>query len=230
MDLPLVHPGPAEDQILVLQGDHRSSYVWEGHLLDQTLRARRPDNLWDFLRQRHFHPRVVKRLEATGFLTIFQIGGMQPDWSLITALIERWRLETHTFHLPTGEATIMLEDAQVLYGLRVDGLAVSLPQYIRAMMRPQYLDLMGQYTGYRPQGEAALRGGNRVSMTAIREHMEVLHPNITGETEAIHIERNTRDMLDMLVAGQDIGHHMFYQLGQEVQQHGDNAAVVEYGR
>nr|XP_016433597.1 PREDICTED: serine/threonine-protein phosphatase 7 long form homolog [Nicotiana tabacum] len=180
MDLPPVHPGPAEDQILVLQSDHRSSYVWEGHLLDQTLRARRPGDLWDFLKQRHFHPRVVERLEATGFLTIFRIGRMQLDWSLITTLIERWRPETHTFHLPTGEAIITLEDVQVLYGLRVDGLAVALPQ---------------------PQGEAALRGGSRVSMTAIREHMEVLHPDITGEIEAIHIERYTRLALLLLFGG-----------------------------
>ncbi|XP_070019684.1 serine/threonine-protein phosphatase 7 long form homolog [Nicotiana sylvestris] len=150
MDLPPMHPGPAEDQILVLQGDHRSSYVWEGHLLDQTLRARRPDDLWDFLRQRHFHPHVVERLEATGFLMIFRIGQMQLNWSLITALIERWRPEMHTFHLPTGEATITLEDVHVLYGLRVDGLTVALPQYMRAMTHPQYLDLIGQYTGYRP--------------------------------------------------------------------------------
>nr|XP_016469343.1 PREDICTED: serine/threonine-protein phosphatase 7 long form homolog [Nicotiana tabacum] len=151
MDLSPVHPGPVEDQILVLQGDYMSSYVWEGHLLDQTLSARRPNDLWDFLRQRHFHPRVVERLEATGFLTIFRIGRMQFVWSLIMPLIERWRPEMHTFHLLTREATITLEDVEVLYGMHVDGL----------------------YTGYRPQGEAILRGGSRVSMTAIREHMEL---------------------------------------------------------
>ncbi|XP_019238173.1 PREDICTED: serine/threonine-protein phosphatase 7 long form homolog [Nicotiana attenuata] len=129
LDLPPVHPGPTSDQILVLQGDHRSAYVWEGHLVDQTLRARRPDDLWDFLRERAFHPRVVERLITTGFYRIFEIGRLQLDWSLITALIERWRPEMHTFHLPTREATIMLQDVQVLYGLRVDGLAVALPHY-----------------------------------------------------------------------------------------------------
>ncbi|XP_070022892.1 serine/threonine-protein phosphatase 7 long form homolog [Nicotiana sylvestris] len=183
---PPAHPGPAEDQLLVLQGDHRSSFVWEVQLSMQALRPRRPDDLWEFIVEHPFHARVVARLQATGFYTIFELGQMQLDWSLITALEERWRPETHTFHLPTGEATITLEDVQVLYGLRVDGWAVALPQYIRSMTRAQFLDMMGHFTGYRPQGDA---GGSRVALSAIRDHMAVLHPVITGETEDLHIER-----------------------------------------
>nr|XP_016507455.1 PREDICTED: serine/threonine-protein phosphatase 7 long form homolog [Nicotiana tabacum] len=114
---------------------------------------------------------------------------MQLDWSLITALVERWRPETRTFNLPTGEATITLEDVQVLYGLRVDGQAVALPQYIRSMTRAQFLDMMGHFTGYRPQGDA---GDSRVALSAIKDHMAVLHLDITSETEDLHIERYTR--------------------------------------
>nr|XP_016438572.1 PREDICTED: serine/threonine-protein phosphatase 7 long form homolog [Nicotiana tabacum] len=159
MDFPHAHPGPAEDQLLVLQGDHRSSFS------------------------------RAYRLRAS--IRFFGLG------SLITALVERWRSETHPFHLPTGEA-ITLEDVQVLYGLHVDGRAVALPQYIRSMTRGQYLDMMGQFSVYRPQGDAVQRGGSRVALSGIRNHMEFLHPDITSETEDLHIERYTRLALLLL--------------------------------
>ena len=47
------------------------------------------------------------------------------DWPLITCLVERWRHETHTFHVPVGEMTIALQDVAIILGLCIDGPAVT---------------------------------------------------------------------------------------------------------
>jgi Plant mobile domain len=39
---------------------------------------------------------------------------------LISAIIERWRRETHTFHLSVDEMTVMLEDVSCLWGLPIN--------------------------------------------------------------------------------------------------------------
>ncbi|KAH1209352.1 Serine/threonine-protein phosphatase 7 long form [Glycine max] len=50
-----------------------------------------------------------------------KMGYLKINSSLITALIERWRPETHTFHLRCGETTITLQDMSVLLGLHTEG-------------------------------------------------------------------------------------------------------------
>ncbi|CAN1178344.1 Protein MAIN-LIKE 2, partial [Linum perenne] len=47
-----------------------------------------------------------------------------PCKELVTTLLERWRPETNTFHLVQGEATITLEDVEILTGLPTQGLPV----------------------------------------------------------------------------------------------------------
>ena len=46
------------------------------------------------------------------------------DRSLLAALVDRWRPETHTFHLPCGEVAPTLQDVSYLLGLPLAGDAV----------------------------------------------------------------------------------------------------------
>ncbi|XP_015078353.1 serine/threonine-protein phosphatase 7 long form homolog [Solanum pennellii] len=56
-----------------------------------------------------------------GEIPLVALLGRQYDRALVTAMVERWRPETHCFHLPFGEVTITLQDMQVLFGLCIDG-------------------------------------------------------------------------------------------------------------
>ncbi|MBA0771908.1 hypothetical protein Gotri_007370 [Gossypium trilobum] len=65
-------------------------------------------------------------LREAGFWHVATIGqGCKLDPKLISALIERWRPETHTFHLPCGECIITLEDMQLQLGLLGNGSALT---------------------------------------------------------------------------------------------------------
>lgn len=62
------------------------------------------------------------------------------DRHILNALVERWRPETHTFHFPTGECTITLEDVFMLLGLNVSGYVVT---GVKSIERPLYDDFLG---------------------------------------------------------------------------------------
>ena len=49
------------------------------------------------------------------------------DNAALIALVDRWKPDTHIFHLPTGEMTVTLQDVTMLFGLHIDGRAVMVP-------------------------------------------------------------------------------------------------------
>lgn len=76
------------------------------------------------LEQWKLTPKQVELVEKAGFGYFRLIPTIYLDNSLISALVERWRRETNTFHLPVGEMTITLEDVGLLLGLPIDGKPV----------------------------------------------------------------------------------------------------------
>ncbi|QHN99081.1 uncharacterized protein DS421_13g394800 [Arachis hypogaea] len=64
-------------------------------------------------------------MRRAGFEYVAYMVEFEHDWSLTSALIERWRPESHTFHLPCGEMTITLQDVAYQLGFRIDGDPVS---------------------------------------------------------------------------------------------------------
>lgn len=111
--------GPTYPALLRLQAGHRSQRVIEGEYVQPMFPREHITSLpWD--------ERYERYIIAAGLYGVHMIGHIPTDHALVSALVERWRQETHTFHFPVGELTITLQDAAVLLGLRVDGQAICL--------------------------------------------------------------------------------------------------------
>ena len=114
-------PGPLDTSVLHSQSTHRSSLIFTGQDLGD-LRCRRREAILH--RTIALDDRITPLLLQAGFYGVARLGFISLDWDLITAFVERWRPETHTFHLPQGECTITLQDIVVLVGLPIDGDAI----------------------------------------------------------------------------------------------------------
>ncbi|XP_047940333.1 protein MAIN-LIKE 1-like [Salvia hispanica] len=98
-------------------GSHISRKAWTG---EETT----PFNIWRF--EGHFwkidnhHICVIDYVCRFGFGGVYYLGkSLDVDHALITGLVERWRPETHTFHLPVGDYCYLGRSSAM--GLRVDG-------------------------------------------------------------------------------------------------------------
>ena len=65
--------------------------------------------------------RVIDIIKLVGLEGLFRASSKEIDHGLILTLVERWRPETYTFHLPHGEMSITLQDVEVISGLPIDG-------------------------------------------------------------------------------------------------------------
>ncbi|XP_042067367.1 protein MAIN-LIKE 1-like [Salvia splendens] len=110
--------GPEDPSLLFHQNEHISASLLANDT-SNVLRVRRAESkVWAVQIQEN----VKYWLDVWGFKGVLECERpMRMDNELITALIERWRPETHCFHLPVGEVTVTLQDVQSLWGLRADG-------------------------------------------------------------------------------------------------------------
>ena len=65
-------------------------------------------------------PQIATYITDVGLDGLLRVPHMDLNHALITVLVERWRLETHSFHLPHGEMIITLQDMKVIMGVPVD--------------------------------------------------------------------------------------------------------------
>lgn len=114
--------GPLDKSLLTMQDEHISSVIWQGGKRDKIDVRQLTTMHWQWDLTKH----QIDLLELWGFRAFAYPQSIpQNDIRLITALIERWRPETNTFHFPFGELTITLEDVYMILGLPVYGRPVT---------------------------------------------------------------------------------------------------------
>uniref|UniRef100_A0A1J3EXQ7 Serine/threonine-protein phosphatase 7 long form-like protein n=1 Tax=Noccaea caerulescens TaxID=107243 RepID=A0A1J3EXQ7_NOCCA len=179
-------PGPVDQSILVWQHEHRSAAIWEDEVPPRELTCR---HKLLGMRDWPLEPLVCQKLIEFGLYGVYKVAFIQLDYALITALVERWRPETHTFHLPAGEITVTLQDVNILLGLRVDGPAVT------GSTKYNWADLCEDLLGLRP-GPKDLHGSH-VSLAWLRDNFRNLPADPDEETLKCH----TRAFVLALMSG-----------------------------
>ncbi|XBI19446.1 hypothetical protein VPH35_060971 [Triticum aestivum] len=105
--------GCFSDLLWMPHSQHKISKAWENPNISLNVRCHRVGIPFD--------PLCSPALENLGFYQIAKMRKINVDKYLISALVERWRPETNTFHLPVGEMTITLQDISCLWGLPIHG-------------------------------------------------------------------------------------------------------------
>ncbi|XP_047044170.1 protein MAIN-LIKE 1-like, partial [Lolium rigidum] len=71
-----------------------------------------------------YDERYTEFIQPTGllpFISLVSRGGLNMNAAALTALVDRWRPKTHTFHLRAGEMTPTLQDVSMILGLPIQG-------------------------------------------------------------------------------------------------------------
>ena len=182
-----IKSGPIEGDVLWMQPKHVSEHVWNGEP-DRKLHIRRAVPIYQG--QEEIPEEIIPLLRQSGFYWIMKMGYLKINSSLITALIERWRPETHTFHMRCGKCTITLQDVSVLLGLPVDGAPLI------GQTNLDWAELCEELLGVRPQ-EGELQG-SVVKLSWLAHHFSQIN-NHDGNVE--QLQRFTRAWILRFIGG-----------------------------
>ena len=124
-------------------------------------------------------PRIATYITDAGLDGLLWVPHMDLDHVLITALVERWRSETHSFHLPHGEITITLQDMEAIMGLPVNGLPV-----VGYTHMDNWGNLCAELLGHRPPSRELGRNKNTAVMEGPRVKAQWLEERFSNPLPA----------------------------------------------
>ena len=140
--------------------------------------------------------RVMSRIEDAGFKYVVSMGNITGVKEIITALVERWRPETNTFHFPKAEYTITLEDVHLITGLKVTGNALAMNSTV------DQLETCHKWLVLIPPNQEEYFRGRMLKSTWLR-YMVWECPNAipTMNSSEEYVDRWTRSLLLLFIGG-----------------------------
>ncbi|KAF1887493.1 hypothetical protein Lal_00040547 [Lupinus albus] len=117
------------------------------------------------------------------------IGVVEINKHLLTAMVERWRSETHTFHLPNGECTITLQDVAYQLGLPIDGKPITGDTSL------DWVDLCVRLLGVAPTDRQIM--GQRVQHT----WLESIYQELPEDADEEVVEQHARAFILRMIGG-----------------------------
>ncbi|XP_044976986.1 serine/threonine-protein phosphatase 7 long form homolog isoform X2 [Hordeum vulgare subsp. vulgare] len=177
-------PEPSSSTLLNPKINHRSDAIFGDQALEQLkLRHHKPLK---------FHERYRPYLRDAGLLGLSQICQRMPqlDKALITALVERWRPETHSFHLASGEMTVTLQDVAMLFALPIDGRPVC------SSTDHDYGQMVLDCLGHDPRGQS-MPGKSFLHYKWLKKHFYELPEGVDDHT----VQRHVRAYILSLLCG-----------------------------
>lgn len=141
---------------------------------------------WDIVREHPPPGPVIEAIRDAGLFGVYATGMLRHDAGLINAFVDRWRPETHTFHMRFGEVTITLEDVYFILGLRSGGNPVVLEEEMPDEM------MVHQLLGLEPERGMVQKGGINIgwlvrnfgSCAAIRDYSDAYEAQLTFHIRA----------------------------------------------
>ena len=118
---------------------------------------------------------IIKLLRLEG---LFRAPSREIDHCLILALVERWRPETHTFHLPHGEISITLQDVEVIYELPIEGEVLVGPTVV---VDGNWSQLCMELLGFTPVNDNKTLVGQKILISCLIDAIAVPLPHDATE-------------------------------------------------
>lgn len=125
----------------------------------------------------------LRRAQLLGVASIVARGMPTFNSAALTALVDRWRPETHTFHLPCGEMTVTLQDVAMLIALPIRGEPVT-GRCESAGWRDRVAGFLGTDPPADPEGRRGRSAG--VKLVWLRERFGICPVDADEDTVSFH--------------------------------------------